>query len=120
MDTHHEKELRRDELMAVVADLRQEIATLRRRVEELEGRPPSKRVPVSFSLEAEQRWRQASGPKRKQKSPRRGRHPTQQKVDDSDRLECVLPSGLPLKECPFVRSRPVWRVKRGARGPGDL
>lgn len=114
MDTQHEKVLSREELMALVIDLRREIAVLRRRVAELEGGRTAKQVPEAFSLQAEERRRdQARGRKRKQKSVRRGRQATQQKVDDSDRLECVVPEGLTLEQCTFVRARPVWRVEGG-------
>jgi len=114
MDTHFETDLSREELMALVVDLRREIAALRRRVEELEGRQPTKRLDESYSLQAEEQRRDtATGRKRKQKSSRRGRKATQEKIDEADRRECVVPVGLTIEQCRFVRERAVWRIEEG-------
>lgn len=114
MDTHREMDLSRDELIALVIQLKRENEVLRERLAELETQRPTKRLDESYSLKAEQQRRdKASRRKRKQKSSRRGRHTTQQKVDDSNRLECVVPEGLTLEQSAFVRARPVWRIEEG-------
>ena len=50
-----ETELDREELIALVVDLRKEIVSLQKRVEELEGKRPTKRLEESYSLRAEER-----------------------------------------------------------------
>ena len=120
-----ETELDRKELIALVIDLRkvndvlrEENESLRKRVEELEGKNPTQRLEESYSLRAEERRRElkqqkASGKKRKQNSERRGRRKTQEKIDEADRAENVLPDGFTLQQCTFVYERPVWRIENG-------
>jgi len=139
-----EKELDYVALLALVQELREENALLRkgnadlkRRIAELEGsRNPTKRLDQSYSLRAEeqrQRDRAAadSGQKKtgrkRQRSPRRGRLTTQKKIDAADRIELVVPDGFDVAQCRPLRERPVWRIQSGRavrvvydmyRGPG--
>lgn len=114
MDTHNEMDLSREELLALVIDLRREIVTLRERIAQLEGKPSSERLKQSFSLQAEeQRREKATGRQRKQKSSRRGRKSTQEKIDNADRQECVVSEGLTIECCTLLRQRPVWRIEDG-------
>ena len=50
-----EAELDREELIALVSDLRKVIVELRKRVEELEGKIPTECLGDSYSLRAEER-----------------------------------------------------------------
>ena len=59
------------------------------------------------------RQQKASGKKRKQNSKRRGRRKTQEKIDEADRAENVLPDGFTFRQCTFVYERPVWRIENG-------
>jgi hypothetical protein len=122
-----ETDLGRDELLALVRELRTEVRALRaenerwrRRTEELERQlaaagKPTPRLDESYSLQAEQqREDQRRGRKRrKQQSDRRGRLPTQDKLDAAERAEIVLPDGFPIERCMLVRERPVWRIEQG-------
>lgn len=124
-----EKELGRDELIALVRELREENARLRERnerlqrqvhnlqqqIDELRKGTPTKRLDQPYSVKAEEQ-RQAkkqNKPKRKQKSPRRGRRETQEKLDQAERVEILLPEGFAIEECTWVRERPVWRIENG-------
>lgn len=113
-----EAELDREALIALVVDLRKVIVSLRKRVEELEGKKPTQRLDESYSLRAEERRQEqkqqkTSGKKRKQNSERRGRRKTQEKIDEADRAEMVLPDGVDFDQCTLVRERPVWRIENG-------
>lgn len=115
-----EKELDREALIALVRELRAENARLRRRIEQLEGKGPTRRLKESYSLQAEEQRREqaadTSGRKKtrqRQKSARRGRRKTQEKLDAAERVCVVLPEGLTIGECFWVRERPVWRIENG-------
>lgn len=138
-----EKELGRDELIALVRELREENArlseqnerlrrqahNLQQQIDELRKGTPTKRLDQPYSLKAEEQ-RQAkkqNKPKRKQKSQRRGRRQTQQKLDQAERAEVLVPEGFAIEQCTWVRERPVWRIENGRavrvaydlyRGPG--
>jgi len=114
MDERFERELDRDQLIALVRELRDENARLRERLERLEGRAATTRLDESYSLQAEERREQKRRKKkRKQKSPRRGRRKTQDKLDRAERTEIVCPEGLSAEECRLHRQRPVWRIEHG-------
>ncbi|MBS1982924.1 MAG: transposase [Bdellovibrionales bacterium] len=107
-------ELDRQQLVALVLELRAENARLRKRIEELEARSSTTRLEESYSLQAEEQRR--GGPsqrRRRQKSPRRGRRPTQDKLDRAERRVIVLPEGRAADECELHRQRPVWRIEAG-------
>jgi hypothetical protein len=113
-----EAELDREALIALVVDLRKQLAALQKRVEELEGKNPTERLGESYSLRAEERrqnlkQQKTSGKKRKQNSERRGRRKTQEKIDEADRAEIVLPDGVDFAHCTLVNERPVWRIENG-------
>lgn len=123
-----EKDLDREELLALVRDLcaevrelRAENDRLRRRVEELERqlaqqRGPTPRLEEAYSLAAEQRRREerdGRSKRRQQKSPRRGRIRTAEKLAQAGLHEHVLPDGRSLDECRLKYSRPVWRIIDG-------
>lgn len=114
-----EKELDRAALIALVRELREENARLRRRIEQLEGKQPTKRLGEAYSLRAEEQRREqaadSSGGKkrRRQKSARRGRRKTDEKLDQAERVCVVLPEGLTIEECTPLRERPVWRIENG-------
>jgi transposase len=106
------------QLQAELAKLRAENQRLKNRVAELEGRNPTQRLDQSYSVTAEEKRREqplSTAPKKRhrQKSERRGRRPNQEKIDQADCHELVLPEGFDLQECHFVRERPVWRIIDG-------
>ena len=48
-----------------------------------------------------------------QNSERRGRRPNQDKIDQADQHELVLPNGFDLSQCDLVMDCPVWRIRSG-------
>jgi len=114
-----EKELDREALIALVLELREENARLRRRIEQLERQGPTRRLKDAYSLRAEEQRREQaadSGRKKKrrrQKSPRRGRRKTDEKLDQAERTEVLCPDGFAIDECQLHRRRPVWRIENG-------
>ena len=85
-----------------------------RRIEELEQRHPTVRLDESYSMKAEeQRQAAAAGEKAQQKSARRGRISTAQKLAQATRQENVWPSRYSLADCQWKYSRPVWRITNG-------
>lgn len=112
-----EKQLERDELVALVGELRGEIVRLKERIAELEKKNPTKRLSEPYSLRSEEQ-RQAKAKKiRKRKrgtKPKRpGRRATSTKVDLAQRGELVLPPGYSIEECREVGERVVWRIENG-------
>lgn len=128
MDGTLETELSRGELLALLkkrdaeiallkqqlAALQQQIDMLRLELDSLKGGKPTPRLDESYSLDAEEK-RQAkkSNKKHKQKSPRRGRRKTQDKLDQAERTQIVLPEGCAFDECRLVQQRPAWRIENG-------
>jgi len=107
-------QLSRADLVQLLLELRAEVVRLRERVEELEGKNPTQRLDESYSVKAEHKRRsQSSKQKQQQNSERRGRRPTQEKVDQADDVQLILPDGYNITECTFVRERPVWRIVDG-------
>jgi transposase len=117
-------------LVALVAELRRELAALRaendvlrRRVAELEGRggKPTAKTAEPYSLRAEERRRVppdgappgSGSTKERQASVRRGRVATAIKIEQADINECLFPEGLTQRQCEFHRTRVVWRVREG-------
>lgn len=121
-----EKEFGRDELVALVHELRDanarleaENLQLKERIAELEGKNPTKRLDTSYSVRAEER-RQAKAKAKKvrkkktSKKPKRcGRRTTCEKVELADRIEPVLPEGFSIEECRNIGERVVWRIENG-------
>ena len=123
MSAELEKDVER--LTSVNAELRRRNEELTRRMEELEtlvrklgGTVPTQRLDQAYSLKAEEQRQavaQAGGKQRrkKQKSSRRGRVTTAEKLALAERIETILPKGLTRDECELLRRRPVWRIIDG-------
>lgn len=112
--------LSQKELFVLVVELRQELAVckellaardrqideLKTRIDELEQKNPTTRLDESYSLDAEEKRRgQPSGGK--QKSSRRGRITTAEKLAQATVHENILPDGLSIEDCTLKYSRPV-------------
>src|SRR5580658_5296184 len=96
------------------AELAKRLEDQARRIEELEKRHPTVRLDESYSMKAEERRQaDASGKKPKQKSARRGRISTAEKLAQATLEEDVWPSRYRLEDCRWKYSRPVWRVVNG-------
>lgn len=125
-------DLTNEELIAVILELRERLSVLEqrdrdqtkrleeqaRRIEELEKRNPTPRLDEAYSLKAEEK-RQAEAQhggkpgRRKQKSARRGRIRTAEKLARATVEEDIWPDGFPLDACQWKYSRPVWRIIDG-------
>ena len=92
------------------------------RVEMLETRlaryepPPPKDVsgsgtPTDYSVAADEQRRR--GRRKKQKSARRGRRPTEDKLAEATRFEDVFPAQAKPRECVLARTRVAWRIIDG-------
>jgi hypothetical protein len=92
------------------------------RVEMLEARlaryepPPPKDVsgsgtPTDYSVAADEQRRR--GRRKKQKSVRRGRLPTEDKLAEATRFEDVFPAQAKPRECVLARTRVAWRIIDG-------
>jgi hypothetical protein len=92
------------------------------RVEMLEARlaryepPPPKDVngsgtPTDYSVAADEQRRR--GRRKKQKSERRGRLPTEDKLAEATRFEDVFPAKAKRNECVLARTRVAWRIVDG-------
>ena len=92
------------------------------RVEMLEARlaryepPPPKDVsgsgtPTDYSVAADEQRRR--GRRKKQKSARRGRLPTEDKLAEATRFEDVFPAQTKPRECVLARTRVAWRIIDG-------
>jgi transposase len=109
------------ELQSEVSVLREENQRLRDRVRDLERKNPTVRLDEPYSVEAEEKRREArtaagnkgNKRKRRQTSERRGRRTTQEKIDQADSHQIAAPEGLAVSQCAFVRERPVWRIIDG-------
>lgn len=96
------------------AELTKRVEKQSRRIEELEKRHPTVRFDESYSIKAEtQRRADAAGKKHKQKSPRRGRISTAEKLAQATRHEDVWPSQFAPAQCKWQYSRAVWRILEG-------
>jgi len=141
-----DQSLDREALMALVVELRRELlvlreenASLRRRVEELEGRggKRTKKVEQAYSMRAEEQRQKAAtegepapgagSTKERQRSERRGRVATTLIIEQADLSEVIIPDGFNKRHCELWRSRVVWRIREGRavrvayelwRGPG--
>ncbi len=96
------------------AELEQRIEDQARRIEELEKRNPTPRLDEAYSMNAEERRQtEASGKKHKQKSKRRGRISTDEKLALATLDEDIWPKSFKRAECQLRYSRPVWRIVKG-------
>lgn len=113
-DALAESEHRNAELVKRLEDQARRIEDQARRIEELEKRHPTVRLDESYSMRAEERRQaEASGKKRKQKSQRRGRIDTAQKLAQATLEEDIWPGQYRFEDCQWKYSRPVWRIING-------
>jgi len=100
----------------MILELRKQHEELMRRIEELEKKNPTVRLDEAFSMRAEEE-RQAKaandGKRNKQRSSRRGRISTEEKLAQATVEEDVWPKQFRFKECQWRYSRPVWRIIDG-------
>ena len=95
------------------------IAELEKENQQLRQKNPTQRLEEAYSLRAEEQRREAApqdgvpSKKKKQKSPRRGRISTDQKLALATRHEDIWPSDRPRSECHLRYSRAVWRIING-------
>jgi hypothetical protein len=92
--------------------LQRENQRLRQQLEERDGRNPTQRLDEEYSLKAEEQ-RSRGKRRRKQKSPRRGRRSTEEKLAEADRHEDVFPPDAAAEDCTLHYSRQVWRIEQG-------
>ena len=96
------------------AELTKRLEKQSRRIEELEKRHPTVRLDESYSMKAEtQRRADAAGKKHKQKSKRRGRISTAEKLAEATCQQDVWPSQYSPVDCQWKYSRAVWRILDG-------
>jgi transposase len=119
-------DLSRDALIALILQLQERLAVLEvrdreqsRRIEELEKRNPTQRLDEAYSVKAEEKRRadarqegKSKRPK-KQKSKRRGRISTAEKLALASHHEDVWPIEFSKEDCRLRYSRPVWRIIDG-------
>ncbi|MDA1316345.1 MAG: transposase [Acidobacteria bacterium] len=112
------------ELLALIGELQRQlavrdkqVAALTSRIAELEKKNPTTRLDESYSVNAEEKRRDQRAQKRKksrkQKSARRGRISTAEKLAQATVHENMIPAGLTLECCKLRYSRPVWRIIDG-------
>ena len=123
-------DLSRDELIGLVLRLQKQLTDhekrnvelaarneeLGRRIEELEKKNPTVRLDEAFSMRAEEeRHAKAAndGKRNKQKSERRGRISTDEKLAKATLEENIWPKQFKFAECQLRYSRPVWRIING-------
>lgn len=123
-------DLSRDDLIGLILGLQKQLTDLEkrnaelaarneelaRRIEELEKKNPTVRLDEAFSMRAEEE-RQAKaasdGKRNKQKSTRRGRISTDEKLAKATLEEKIWPKQFRFAECQLRYSRPVWRIING-------
>ncbi len=108
-----------------VAELEAENAELKAENAELRMKNPTQRLTKSYSITAEEKRREAAEQQKagtakkhgshgdRQSSERRGRIPSQDKIDRADLHEIILPEGFRLTQCTPQIDRPVWRIQNG-------
>lgn len=109
-----------------IDELQVEKERLKQRLRERDGQHPTHRLDDEYSLKAEDK--RAGGSRReKQKSSRRGRRTTEEKLARADRHEDVFPEDVSSDDRTLHLSRVVWRIENGQavlvayhvyRGPG--
>jgi hypothetical protein len=109
-----EAERRAAEAERRVSALEKRLEEQAKRLEKLEGRHPTTRLEEAYSLKAEEKRRAAtSGKSRQQKSKRRGRISTAEKLAKATVEDDVWPSQFSREDCRWKYSRPVWRIIDG-------
>lgn len=106
-----------DRLVALLLSLQQQLQQAQRRIEELESKlgSPTVKTAEAYSMRAEEQRQQARGkkPQKKNKSRRRGRLTTAQKIAQAERTEKVFPVNVPRSDCKLSHTRTVWRFENG-------
>jgi len=124
--------LKPDRLVDLIVDLQRQLHAANQRIADLEKRlgGSSAKVDEPYSLRAEEKRQDARGKKKRkaQRSSRRGRLTTADKIANAEREVDVVPDGLAKNECQLSHTRPVWRLESGRallvayhiyRGPHD-
>ena len=112
MGTQRDEDFELERLRAESADVRRRVSELERLIKPLGGAAGTERLDAAYSLRAEEQ-RQAAKAGGKQRSARRGRMTTQEKLDRAERVEIVLPEGFAIEDCRLLYRRPVWRIEQG-------
>jgi transposase len=110
-----------DRLVDLIVDLQRQLHAAHQRIADLEKRlagssPSFPHVDEPYSLRAEEKRQDACGKKKKrkaQRSRRRGRLSTADKIANAEREVDVLPDGVTRTECQLSHTRPVWRLENG-------
>ena len=92
-------------LQRTIDELQRENERLKQQLKERDGQNPTQRLDEEYSLKAEEQ-RSRGKRRKKQKSPRRGRRSTEEKLAEADRHEDVFPPD----------AAPVDRVTRRTTG----
>jgi hypothetical protein len=124
--------LKPDRLVDLLVDLQRQLHAAHQRIADFEKQlaGSSAKVDEPYSLRAEEKRQEARGKKKRkaQRSNRRGRLSTADKIAKAERSEDVLPDGLTQNECHLSHTRPVWRLENNRavlvayriyRGPND-
>ena len=104
-----------DSQQQIIQQLQSQNGELQKLVEQLQRRcgQPTKSTD-QYSLEANAKREQAKQKRRKkQKSLRRGRRTTKDKLVGIDREQNVFPEGFSEDSCQFQRTQWVWRIENG-------
>jgi len=109
--------LKPDRLVDLIVDLQRHLHAANQRIADLEKQlaGSSAKVDEPYSLRAEEKRQDARGKKKRkaQRSGRRGRLSTADKIANAEREVDVLPDGLTKNECQLSHTRPVWRLESG-------
>jgi len=94
----------------------QQLEAAKKRIEELEkrlGGPPTAKLDEPYSMRSEEKRQEERGETKKQRKPkgRRGRHKTQSKIVQAERIEPVFPFGASPDECYLSHTRVIWRLE---------
>ena len=99
-------------LEQTIAELQVENARLKGQLEDRDGQHPTQRLDDEYSLEAEDKRSGGKG-RKKQKSSRRGRRTTAEKLAEANRHEDVFPDDVSPDDCSLHLSRVVRRIENG-------
>ena len=92
---------------------------LKQQLKERDDQNPTQRLDEEYSLKAEEQ-RSRGKRRKKQKSPRRGRRSTEEKLAEADRHEDVFPPDAAPEDCTLHRSRVGLADRARPGGPGGV